>query len=308
MGDDISRPVSGAFDDEDGTPRSQSSGGFSPQQACKALPSDTLIIFDWDDTLLCSSAINYSKWSYDQLDDLERAAGTVLEAAMKLGEVMIITNGNATWVEESSNRFVPGLVPILKRITSMSAREHFEEAFPGDPFSWKRAAFRHVLDRRRQQNCQPPAAYEGLNLIVLGDSPAEMEAAHYATHMVRGRNTLVKTVKFKELPSVPELLGQLERTALELDDLVYNNRSVSKVFEPTAMPAQLRNEMTCKASGWKLGEGKSWSGRPTMAQALLMPDDDDIFAVELPPWMVEMGEKVACWQQSLVQNLVKGKA
>jgi hypothetical protein len=35
-------------------------------------PNDTLIVFDWDDTLLCTSAINANLWTDVQLDQLER--------------------------------------------------------------------------------------------------------------------------------------------------------------------------------------------------------------------------------------------
>lgn len=303
MGDGISKAVVDyAFEEDIGSPRSWSSSDASPKTRSNSMtfPKDTLIIFDWDDTLLCSSAINMAQWDLPQLQQLERAAEAALQAAMKLGDTMIVTNGNATWVQESSRRFLPGLIPTLEQITVISARAHFEESFPCDPFAWKRACFREILETRRRQR-PDEASYDGLNLVVLGDSPAEMEAAHHATKIVGGLNSLVKTVKFKEKPSVPELLGQLRRIVQELEDVVYDSRCTSKMLDNTNnLPIHV-DHMTSWASGWKLCEGKSWGGRLSMAEALFMPDaDDEILTLDLPKWMVEIGDKVACWQKAAV--------
>ncbi|CAL1173760.1 unnamed protein product [Cladocopium goreaui] len=168
--------------------------------------TDTVIIFDWDDTLLCSSAINAQQWRQDQLEQLESMVESILETAMQLGETMIVTNGNSSWVQDSARRFLPNLSKILSRVKVMSARAVYEQSFPGDPFAWKRQAFKEILARRRQEGYHP----DGVNLIVLGDSPAEIQAAKSATKVLNGRS-VIKTVKFKEAPSVNELLGQLRR-------------------------------------------------------------------------------------------------
>jgi len=175
----------------------------------KGRPNDTLIIFDWDDTLLCSSAINLQQWSQAQLDDLCKTVETTLQAAMELGEVMIVTNGVDWWVEDSCRRFLPGLLPLLGRLRVKSARHDYERFYPGDPFAWKREAFRDIL----QPRCR------ATNLVVLGDSFSEIDAAHGALHCMVD-SSLVKTVKFKEHPSATELIGQLRRVSQEMSSLV----------------------------------------------------------------------------------------
>ncbi|CAE8664121.1 unnamed protein product, partial [Polarella glacialis] len=64
----------------------------------------------------------------------------------------------------------------------------------------------------------------GTNLIVLGDSASEMEAAQTSTV---GLLTpwAVKTVKFKEAPSVDELLEQLRLINQELAAVVTDDKS-----------------------------------------------------------------------------------
>merc|ERR1712137_654666 len=145
---------------------------------------------------------------------------------MKLGRVMVVTNGNGTWVSESSYSYLPGLASTLAEVEVMSARWQYESDFPGDPFAWKREAFRDILATVNQPRLR--GVQEHTNLVVLGDSPAEMEAAHHAARAVGSSNVLVKTVKFKEQPSVAQLLGQLRRTTQELVQLVDGDSSASK--------------------------------------------------------------------------------
>ncbi|CAJ1354950.1 unnamed protein product [Effrenium voratum] len=223
-----------------------------------------VIIFDWDDTLLCSSAINAQQWKPEQLEQLEQMVESILLTAMQLGETMIVTNGNASWVQDSARRFLPNLHRILNRVTVMSARAQYEQTFPGDPFAWKRQAFREILARRRQEGYHP----DGVNLIVLGDSPAEIQAAKSATKVLSGRS-VVKTVKFKEAPSVNELLGQLRRVAQELAVIVQEDRSLGRNLVQRSFPGSL-DQLSSWASGWRISETESWDSYSRMAATLLV--------------------------------------
>merc|ERR1719189_3305321 len=164
---------------------------------------NTVIIFDWDDTLLCSTAIQRHHWCRREMRQLERYVKRALRAAMRLGETLIVTNGNATWVEDSAREYMPGLLPLLSRVSVVSARASFENQYPGDPFMWKRAAFEHLLTKARHFPAVP-----ALNLVVFGAQYPEIDAAHYVAWL-RGDSTELKAVKFKEAPTVLELVGQL---------------------------------------------------------------------------------------------------
>lgn len=79
----------------------------------------TCIIFDWDDTILCTSFIApYSALLHDKTAELPEAvaeplqklddiAVRLLQLAKTLGTVMIITNAAEGWVEMSAERFMP---------------------------------------------------------------------------------------------------------------------------------------------------------------------------------------------------------
>lgn len=305
MGDALSKAVVCSFDEEDPVCASaparrsnnlSSQGGNSPRHPLGrawGTKQEPLIIFDWDDTLLCSSAINQAQWNLGQLQQLEEIVEMILQYSMELGETMIVTNGNATWVQDSAHRFLPGLVPLLERIVVMSARAMFEDAYPGDPFSWKRQAFKHIMKCRRAQHPH----VTGVNLIVLGDSPAEMEAAHSSAKVYTGQS-FVKTVKFREAPSVAQLVGELQRVSQELGDIVREECSSSRDLEQVKLPAHL-SHLAVGASGWKFGAGRDWSCSQTFLDALFSKDADEDVPLELPDWMVNLADKMTSWPRTV---------
>lgn len=252
MGDGLSKP-----DDTKTEQGFANSGGIDGMekwldQVRVGKPSDTVIIFDWDDTLLCSSAINLQQCNDGQLQQLEQIVENVLRDAMNLGDTLIVTNGNRSWVQDSARRFMPKLLPLLSQLRVMSARAAYEKSYPGEPFAWKNAAFKEILSDREGASHLNPG---GMNLIVLGDSYAEIEAAKTASSTLRGPS-VVKTVKFKEMPSVSQLLGELRMVTQLLPDLVKEDSSSGKVLMPRCLPQHL-GYLTSWASGWSVNEHRT---------------------------------------------------
>lgn len=187
-----------------------------------AQQQDIVLVWDWDDTLMCSSAINANKLAPHQPPQLDALLEQVLSLSMQLGDTYIVTNADELWVMESTRRFTPRILPMLQtgEIKVISARRRWESRCPGDVFAWKRETFREVLSARA-----PRAS--GLNLIVLGDSPAEMEAAQTSVLGLPHQVT-IKTVKFKETPTCDDLLEQLRISLQELSTIVADDKSCSR--------------------------------------------------------------------------------
>jgi len=182
----------------------------------------TVVIFDWDDTLLPTSFLNMrqdtpiSPVVERHLRAIEAADKKLLEQAMKLGHTFIITNAMNGWVEYSAAKYVPDLLKTLEKIPVISARSKFESSYPGEVNKWKVNAF---LEVQRQLNSEIIT-----NLISLGDSNFEMDAVH-----VMGKEfsqALVKTIKFRESPSPEELLKQLELVGQKFERIVENARNL----------------------------------------------------------------------------------
>lgn len=186
----------------------------SPTPRCTSHKlSETVIIFDWDDTLLASSFLSGKGYRLDtemekcaemdqQLRELEQSVITVITLALSFGEVHVITNAETGWVQLSAQKFIPGVVPLLSKVKVLSARSTYESMFPESPLKWKFYAFQEKLSSLFAE-CKTSK-----NIISFGDSHVEREAVRAVTRGLP--NTRTKSVKFAERPSMEQLRRQIE--------------------------------------------------------------------------------------------------
>ena len=170
---------------------------------------NSLIIFDWDDTLLPTTfltkggAYNENMILTDneqkKMEKLEKSALNLLNIALSKGDVYIITNAGLGWVEFSAKKYYPKIFEILPKIKIISARCQWENVFPNDTKRWKIQAF---LSLQKELDTKLVT-----NIICLGDSLYEMEAGRILANCFT--EAFVKTIKFKEGPKLEELNKQL---------------------------------------------------------------------------------------------------
>lgn len=212
---------------------------------------ETFIIIDWDDTLLCTSFLidvlesgedgedaQMQSACRDRLRAIECVAGRLLDTASCLGNTCIVTNAAEGWVEASALEYLPRLLPKLQGIPVFSAQEMFGAKYPGVPGVWKKLAFQEVLTRHGK------AKAKGLNLIAIGDSSDEMEAAIATVACLRRKHAALKLIRFRERPSATELHGQLLLAACALEQMVSSEMSFAVNF------VSRKVEELPKASSW----------------------------------------------------------
>jgi len=168
----------------------------------------SMIIYDWDDTLFCTSFLGQLGFVdippeiLATLQPLDESASKVLNKSLEYGQLFIITNSTEGWVQYSSKLFLPKThaVIIEKKIEVISARSGYEDLFPGDYHRWKTEAFLGIK-KNFDKNIIT-------NLICLGDSHIEIDAAHVLAQQFS--QAMIKTIKFRENPRPDELVKQLE--------------------------------------------------------------------------------------------------
>lgn len=184
---------------------------WTPSQ--KEKTHNSLIIFDWDDTLLCTSfltpngvydeTLKLSEKDKEKLAKLEFSVLRLLTISIEKGDVYIITNAGPGWVEFSAEKYYPSVVKLLSKITIISARGEYESKYPNDSRMWKIEAFSNMQKKFDSDLVT--------NIICLGDSFIEMEAGH--TLAGKFQQAFIKTVKFRESPKPEELNKQLTLVA-----------------------------------------------------------------------------------------------
>jgi len=189
----------------------------------KSSIDSSVIILDWDDTLLASThlaSLGYRlevEQEFDpnlraQLDKLESQVISVLERLIsycrhkdsgKASNLVIITNAERGWVELSAKKFIPGVLPTLEKCHIVSARSTFEISGSG-PFEWKLLAFYHKIQqsfgfRIPPPNLHPESPYTGY-LQRLYESP-EPQNPYQPPEMPC---PLARNSPFKELPDLDD--------------------------------------------------------------------------------------------------------
>eukprot|EP00440_Ansanella_granifera_P051144 gb/GFBE01055440.1/.p1 GENE.gb/GFBE01055440.1/~~gb/GFBE01055440.1/.p1 ORF type:complete len:329 (+),score=70.52 gb/GFBE01055440.1/:1-987(+) len=102
-------------------------------------PEQTIILFDWDDTLCPSNWIRENRPALSffkpcpndekyqrPLRELQKHVEATLRLALKMGKVIIVTNAMEPWVETSCRNFLPQLMPIVSQIQVIYARSVFD--------------------------------------------------------------------------------------------------------------------------------------------------------------------------------------
>eukprot|EP00397_Hematodinium_sp_SG-2012_P035294 GEMP01037950.1.p1 GENE.GEMP01037950.1~~GEMP01037950.1.p1 ORF type:complete len:307 (+),score=50.47 GEMP01037950.1:282-1202(+) len=181
-------------------------------------PEQTLILLDWDDTIMPSTWVTRrgltlsddSVLTGDQameLNDFAKVALMTLTAAQQMGTVVLVTNAEAGWIELSCRKFMPSLVIAVERIEQISARSTYEPQGIVSPLEWKIRAFALEISKFFEKDGPTPESMEAIwNVISLGDSAHERDAVMRATE--KCKNVRTKSLKMLERPEIDQLKEQ----------------------------------------------------------------------------------------------------
>jgi hypothetical protein len=185
---------------------------------------ETLTIFDWDDTLLCSSFLSaHSKdgelpsATKQHLRNIEASTRQLLEFAIRRGKCIIVTNAVEGWVEYSAAKYLPGLCDVLAKVQVISARSTYGQTMPDQADEWKVQAFRALRQQLGDQ--------VHLNLTVIGDSEMEMLAGKVLSQEFD--HVVLKTIKLKEAPSPEDLFKEHQVISQKFEKILIAPRELS---------------------------------------------------------------------------------
>jgi len=185
------------------------------------MKQDTVIVFDWDDTVLPTS---WLQWIHavtgggplrpevqQQVVDLCTIATATLDLAATMGTVVIITNSAPGWVDQSCQMFMPQLLQQVRGYPIFARPMH-------GPPTFKIGAFRKECRNYR-------------NIVSVGDGDSERIASlklqatpepRSAMSMLDGgddRPRIIKSVKLVDLPTCQQLIAQHEMLQNRLTDI-----------------------------------------------------------------------------------------
>jgi len=184
--------------------------------------SQAILIFDWDDTLVCTtwlhsycSRMTMPSVLNSLLAQIAWEVTFLLRQACQLGRTFIITNAVAGWVEASAEQWLPEVLPMLHQISIISARSQFQHWYP-EIHQWKVQAF---LKLQGQLDLESVT-----NVVAVGDAEYEMDAAHALGKQCT--RATVKTIRFEASPSPQDLLKQLVLLRKQFPGIVESGHDV----------------------------------------------------------------------------------
>lgn len=134
-----------------------------------------------------------------QLKILKKNVQKLISMCIKECDVFIVSNARLPWIYFTAVTFFPEFYQtILEKVKIISARDHFSNE--NDINLWKYYCFKRI-SRSYNRNLKT-------NLIIVGDSISEIEAGKEVKKEFK--NIKLKTVKFKEKPSIEVMNKQLE--------------------------------------------------------------------------------------------------
>jgi len=206
-------------------------------------PEQTIILFDWDDTLCPSNWIRENRPALSffkpapsdekfqrPLRELQQHVEATLKLSMKMGKVVIVTNAMEPWVETSCRNFLPHLVPIVMQIPVIYARSIFDLQHC-DPLRQRGQASRSSSSSRAPL----PGMFSASGANKLGNYNARL-AMQQATDEMAPQ-------KWKELAFEQEITGfysrythQSWKNVISIGDSIFERDAVRRVVlnRPTA--------------------------------------------------------------------------
>jgi len=202
---------------------------LSLDEALTFSKEETTIVFDWDDTLMASHFLTQNDVRPGALAEtlnleiveafvpLTEAVYDILSKAKAMGTVVIITNATVDWVPLSVSLLMPAIMPLLADVRVISAQDKYRR-HGISPMFWKRSAFIDEIEGVFQRKNGARR-----NIVSIGDSRLEFEAMQnlrkiYA--LTSPRNTFLKAIKLKDMPSIQSLKAQLDNLNTSLLGLV----------------------------------------------------------------------------------------
>jgi len=177
------------------------------------IPYNTILIFDWDDTILPISWLSSKGMKpgqpFDitediatQLEILDKMCIEVLNKTLLLGKVVIITNSMNGWVETSSRIFLPQVHKFLAKIEVISAPEIFPHL---SIKNCKAEVFRQLIKKNI------------LNVLSFGDSFNDRDSLFVATK--DNPSIYSKSFKFLRTPNINDFKNQIQILINKLEEL-----------------------------------------------------------------------------------------
>lgn len=180
---------------------------------------NVLTVFDWDDTLMCTTIFrNYNrKLEGEDLENVKKFGKKVKQILLRskqIGEVYIISNSSYSWIGYTAQQILGLNKNDFMNVSILSCRDN-PKINIYDKEEWKQKAFELLINDFSQFQ----------SIIFIGDNNVDIDYSHVLKDKFPDKN--ISTIKFIVCPSNIDTLNQeIIFLLIHLKEYIHNSSNV----------------------------------------------------------------------------------
>ena len=189
----------------------------SYSKSSSSTKKETIFLFDWDDTLMCTSFIHskvepLSEEEIKIISNLGLQVTSFLEKCSKYGKIIIMTNSSKDWMKNTSEHYLKIKEEFFKNIKIISNRDlYLKSNIPKE--KWKEMALNELLSKFGDKV---------ENLICASDSEEDINIFKNISKLRKEFN--ISTIKFKSKPSPLIMIKEIEYLSKNILNIIGKNK------------------------------------------------------------------------------------
>jgi hypothetical protein len=196
----------------------------SKEKKVAKIKKETIFLFDWDDTLMCTHFINLKNQNLTEdeqyiVNNLGKVVWKFLKKCSEYGKIIIMTNSSEEWMKKTAVNFLKINEKMFENIKIISTRDKYLKKGI-EKKKWKEIALNELLLKYGDKI---------ENLICASDSEKDIEV--FKNISKENKEINISTIKFKSKPSPLIMIKEIKYLSNFLYETIGSNKNYYLIKE-----------------------------------------------------------------------------
>jgi hypothetical protein len=196
----------------------------SKEKKVPKIKKETIFLFDWDDTLMCTHFINLKNQNLTEdeqyiVNNLGKVVWKFLKKCSEYGKIIIMTNSSEEWMKKTAVNFLKINEKMFENIKIISTRDKYLKKGI-EKKKWKEIALNELLLKYGDKI---------ENLICASDSEKDIEV--FKNISKENKEINISTIKFKSKPSPLIMIKEIKYLSNFLYETIGSNKNYYLIKE-----------------------------------------------------------------------------
>jgi hypothetical protein len=196
----------------------------SKEKKVAKIKKETIFLFDWDDTLMCTHFINLKNQNLTEdeqyiVNNLGKVVWKFLKKCSEYGKIIIMTNSSEEWMKKTAVNFLKINEKMFENIKIISTRDKYLKKGI-EKSKWKEIALNELLLKYGDKI---------ENLICASDSEKDIEV--FKNISKENKEINISTIKFKSKPSPLIMIKEIKYLSNFLYETIGSNKNYYLIKE-----------------------------------------------------------------------------